>query len=140
MFNTTNEISEVYVIFKDTDCIHIEVICANREALQKYMEEQRLQLEEELKKNCPTPEITRVKTFYDEEYEITAQVPTNNFEIMYSELEGSSAKQAEVWAANCISPFRKVKVFTSEHAAKEWISNIDDPEELNFIEKHELQF
>lgn len=137
-----NENSMVYVVFKDTDYINIEAVFAKRESLQMYLEEQGIQFEESLNNDFFIPKIHREKAIYDEKYEITVKGSTLTFEVMYSELDTFiitfDNKPVKIWLANCICPFRQVKVFTTEENAKEWISNLDDPEEVNFIVEHQL--
>ena len=142
MSNINNKNGMVYVVFKDTDDINIEAVFAKRESLQRYLGEQRIQFENSLNDGPCIPEIHRVKTLGDEEYEIRVDTPTLNIEVMYSEIDAfvpnSTQTSVKIWVANCICPFRQVKVFTSKEKAKEWMSALDDPEEFNFVEEHEL--
>ncbi|MCD6381923.1 MAG: hypothetical protein J7L43_03015, partial [Candidatus Aenigmarchaeota archaeon] len=136
----------MYVVFKDDDFLDIDAICSSEKALGNYLEDEMRQFNESLDSKPPTAEINRVKTLYDKEYEITASVPTNSYQIICSELVGfeniSKSDIKKVWVAHCLTPFVEVTIYSTEDAAKAKVNSLrdaDDPDSiLNSVEELEV--
>ena len=141
-----NKTDIVYVVYKKEDFSNIEAVFASRESLQSYLKAQQIQFEKLLNDNSRKTEIHEVESMLDEGYEIIAKKPTFNIDVVCCKLDvtitPNNIKPVRVWiwASDCIAPFGQMKIFTSEEDAEEWMSTVDDPEELHFIEMHELQY
>lgn len=139
-----NKTKRVYVVINSDDQLEIEAICASREALEKYMNGRLKQYEKSLNKKHLEPELKIVKRFSDEKYEISVDIPTVEYEVLYEDIDISittSATYPKVWVVYHIAPNQGVSFFLTKTEAEKYAATIDYedcPKELTTIQKYNL--
>ncbi len=111
-----NKTKRVYVVINSDNRLEIEAICVSEESLKKYLNEERL-----------VPTIERVKTFADEEYEISLHIPKMKYEVLYADIDIARTKSAtypKVWVGYG-DPYEGVYFFETKDEAEKWAAKID---------------
>lgn len=127
MINPFKKTRTVYIVYPNEDLTVIEAVCANKEALQKFLEKERLRYETLLKNKCQQVSIKSVDpttSICNESYEISGDVVEPlYYDVEQKEVHGLNILSHKVWVV-CWDCFESM-YFSSEEAAKKWFSEAE---------------
>lgn len=141
MNNPFKETRNVYVVHPNENIIEIEAVCANKEALQKFLEKERLRYETLLRNKCQQVTIKSVDpttSICNESYEISNDVVKPlYYDVEQKEVYGLNILSHKVWVV-CWDCF-ECMYFSSEEAARKWFSEAEfDDDNDAYIYEQEL--
>ena len=139
MDQKNKSIKQVFVVFRTDELFYIAGLCATRSALDRYLHDEFSKYKESLREVPPRPQLEHVKSFSDEEYQMSAVFPeinytVNRYDIDNSLIETADSKSVKIRIFYCHFP-REIEFFKTEDEAKEWASlRIDKDYDLEGIE------